>query len=332
MRDAALVDRQLLSLLRRTSRSFYLSVRFLPRRIRLTIALAYLLARATDTIADANGVEPELRLELLGAISESFKRELTRLEPVPLAAVAKESIGAERELLEQLPRVFRRFLSLPARHRRLVAEVVRTIVRGQSLDLERFELQSGLQSLRNDQELAEYTYLVAGSVGRFWTELCLLEWANYSTIADEEIVSLGIGFGQGLQLINILRDLPADLQNGRCYLPVADPVEVAANPAVADGEFRRWRRRATELMNEGWTYVRSIRPVRVRFACALPILIGLRTLGLLQSVEAVRPGLKVARPEVYRLICLAGLAAAVPLLGNAIFQRELLPLVCRDEA
>ena len=40
------------SLLRQVSRSFYLSLAVLPRSLREPIGLAYLLARAADTIAD----------------------------------------------------------------------------------------------------------------------------------------------------------------------------------------------------------------------------------------------------------------------------------------
>ena len=33
------------------------------------------------------------------------------------------------------------------------------------------------------------------------------------------MLALGRRFGQGLQMVNILRDLPDDLAQGRCYLP-----------------------------------------------------------------------------------------------------------------
>ena len=58
-------EAELLTLLKGVSRSFYLSVRFLPRRIRMAIALGYLLARASDTIADTNQLPPAERIEFL---------------------------------------------------------------------------------------------------------------------------------------------------------------------------------------------------------------------------------------------------------------------------
>src|SRR5437667_11202004 len=50
-------------ILRSVSRSFYLSIRFLPAQLRQPIALAYLLARATDTIADTTGIYGLMRIE-----------------------------------------------------------------------------------------------------------------------------------------------------------------------------------------------------------------------------------------------------------------------------
>src|ERR1700760_3969843 len=58
-------EAELWALLRGVSRSFYLSVRFLPGRIRTAIALGYLLARASDTIADTNQLPPAERIDLL---------------------------------------------------------------------------------------------------------------------------------------------------------------------------------------------------------------------------------------------------------------------------
>jgi farnesyl-diphosphate farnesyltransferase len=59
-------------LLKRVSRSFYITLRLLPEQVRETIALAYLLARISDTEAD--GASSPAERELL-----SRKEELTKL-------------------------------------------------------------------------------------------------------------------------------------------------------------------------------------------------------------------------------------------------------------
>ena len=58
------------SILRAVARSFYLSIRFLPTRLREPVALGYLLARSTDTVADTATVPVKTRIETLGRLSE----------------------------------------------------------------------------------------------------------------------------------------------------------------------------------------------------------------------------------------------------------------------
>ena len=68
----------------------------------------------------------------------------------------------------------------------------------------------------------DYAYRVAGSVGEFWTEICLEHAFEASAEMKEELMSSGVRFGKALQLINILRDIPEDLEIGRCYIPTDD--------------------------------------------------------------------------------------------------------------
>ena len=53
------------SILEGTSRSFYLSLKELPRAIRPQVSLLYMLARTSDTIADSEGGEPKELMEAL---------------------------------------------------------------------------------------------------------------------------------------------------------------------------------------------------------------------------------------------------------------------------
>jgi farnesyl-diphosphate farnesyltransferase len=202
--------------------------------------------------------------------------------------------------------------------------VLAKIIHGQTFDIERFESKPGIHGLADDSELEEYTYLVAGSVGEFWTKICLLEWSNYARLRAEEMLVLGKDFGKGLQLVNILRDYPVDLQAGRSYLPVSNLHEIALDPALAGPERARWHQRASGYLEEAWRYVRGVRPWRVRFACALPVFIGVRTLGLLCVAPGNQSGLKVSRSEVRRLMVWAAGVAIFrflePVAYRAIFR------------
>jgi farnesyl-diphosphate farnesyltransferase len=316
---------ELFALLKGGSRSFYISVRFLPRRIRSAIAIGYLLARASDTIADTNQLPPAERIAFLkGFLVSVANRKLET--PLDLAAfLTAQPDGPEKLLLANIDRVFDCLSDIPQAHRELLNEVLRKIIHGQTLDIQRFESRLGISALPDDTALEEYTYLVAGCVGEFWTKICLLEWPNYARLPAEEMLGLGKDFGKGLQLVNILRDYPADLQAGRSYLPVANLEEIAFNPTLGRSEWERWRQKACGYLEKAWKYVDAVRPWRVRFACAMPVFIGIRTLMLLGDTPENRAGIRVSRSEVRRLMFWAAGVALFRFLEPVAYRMILAP-------
>jgi farnesyl-diphosphate farnesyltransferase len=304
------MDPELWQILKAVSRSFYLSIRFLPDRIRPAIALGYLLARASDTIADANSLAAGDRLQILNQLRAQLFNMDGDLEHGLKDCAQQQRDGAERILLERLNKILAFARRLPETDQGLLLEVLRSIMRGQILDIERFELVSSLRALRSPEELEEYIYLVAGSVGEFWTKLSLYAWTRYSRMPAEKIILLGTQYGKGLQLVNILRDYPQDRQLGRSYLPAHGAL--SEDPNVAEPIFQEWRSVAQRHLESGAQYVRAIRPIRVRFACALPVLIGMETLAKMKTTPSPGQKIKVFRGRVYWLMLLSLLIAAVP--------------------
>ena len=100
-----------------------------------------------------------------------------------------------------------------------IRKVVKIITEGQAWDLRRFAGESVVRLLE-DEELETYAYQVAGSVGEFWTEIGFLcSDEGFSRENRSTLRKWGANYGKGLQLVNILRDVPEDLASGRCYLP-----------------------------------------------------------------------------------------------------------------
>jgi farnesyl-diphosphate farnesyltransferase len=307
------------TLLGRVSRSFYLSLAILPRAVRPTIALAYLFARAADTIADTRLIERSARIEHLETLRAQLDAaEAGRLEQIIRAVAGSQAMPAERELLERLPGCFAAYRALPADDRERVKRLLMTIIQGMTEDLRLFpgEDEDKLQALETRGDLDRYTYLVAGCAGEFWTDVHAAHRPRLRRWDVEESRGLGIRFGQGLQLTNILRDLPRDLRQGRCYLPRQDLKRVGLLPRdlLDPGAAPTLRPLLIELLGvvldryeAGWQYTLSI-PVaefRMRLACAWPLLIGLRTLALLVETPTwLDPAvtLKVPRAGVYGLI------------------------------
>ena len=304
------MDPELWQLLQGVSRSFYLSIRFLPVTIQPAIALGYLMARASDTIADANSLAAADRLQILNQLRSQLFTIDASLRRGLKDCAEQQPKGPERQLLERVEPVLECVSRLPPNDQKLLLEVLRDIMWGQILDIERFELASSLRALRSPDELEEYTYLVAGSVGEFWTKICLQAWSKYSRANDQEIIKLGVEYGKGLQLVNILRDYPHDVQLGRSYLPVAGAL--STDLKVAEPLFQEWRAIAQRYLESGAKYVRSIRPIRVRFACALPVLIGIETLDKMKIVPPLGQKVKVSRLRVYWLMLLSLAIAAIP--------------------
>lgn len=292
-------------LLASVSRSFYLSIKVLPASVRRVIALGYLLARASDTIADTLQVPLAARLENLDA----FRRSITESRLGGLPCLINPSHPGERLLLKRLPECLNWLEELGEKDRADIRSVLEDIIHGQELDVQRFSDPDKIASLKTAAELDEYTYLVAGCVGKFWTRVSLRHLKNYSRLDEEALCRLGVNFGKGLQLINILRDLPEDLRAGRCYLPCDElggiaPETLLASPGPARPAVERWQDQAAEWLADGRRYIEAIKPFRMRYACILPWKIGTETLLRLQKTPALESAarIKVPRSEVRKIM------------------------------
>ena len=309
-------DELLTSLLRDVSRSFYLTMRMLPSPVRRQISLAYLLARTTDTIADTEMADVSSRLQILAALRERIRGRDSA--PLPLAQLrGRQGLPAERMLLERCEDSLRLLLELDQADGRLVRDVLEVIISGQELDLKRFGAAAGdhIVALQTAEELDDYTYRVAGCVGEFWTKMCAVHLWPGAGLEGESLTRQGVRFGKGLQLVNILRDLPQDLRKGRCYVPwqLLTAAGLAPTDLLSAQNEARFRPAYDPLLAlaeghlaAGWEYTGSLpkRQVRLRLACAWPVLIGARTLRKLRQenvLDATRR-VKVSRPEVRALI------------------------------
>ena len=295
-------------LLRDVSRSFYLTLRVLPEAIRPQVALAYLLARASDTIADTEAVPREQRLGILRQMQQAVRKKAAI--PAIEEIAERQMLPAEKVLLEQFGYCILALDACLPEDNNLIAELLQIIISGQIFDLERFpgESERELAALSNDDELDRYTYMVAGCVGEFWTKMCVAHLPDLCDWNLPRMCELGVRFGKGLQLVNVLRDMPKDLRIGRCYLPVPDPQALLdpANFETVKPTYHRWLDIAVAHLDAGWEYTLAIprRQARLRLACIWPIWIGLKTIARLRLANPLDPTrrIQVSRVEVYWLM------------------------------
>jgi farnesyl-diphosphate farnesyltransferase len=113
--------------------------------------------------------------------------------------------------------VLRDFGALPLAARVAVRRHLIRSVEGMKKFVRRSDQQNRL-TLSDIADLREYCYSVAGIVGEMLTELYLLDRPELAASA-KELRERAASFGEGLQLVNILKDAPSDAQEGRVYLP-----------------------------------------------------------------------------------------------------------------
>jgi farnesyl-diphosphate farnesyltransferase len=192
-----------------------------------------------------------------------------------------------------------------------ICALLEKITHGQMLDLRRFDNPAEVRALQTAADLDEYTYLVAGCVGEFWTRLCFRHVRDFASLVQAEMLALGRRYGMGLQLINILRDTGSDLRTGRCYFPEDElhavdlsPEQILSDPDRFQPIYQRWIEKAQNGLESGMQYSCAIRNRRVRAATVLPALIGARTLTLLREAgsSALQRSVKIPRSDVRRMI------------------------------
>ncbi|UDG82294.1 phytoene/squalene synthase family protein [Candidatus Vallotia cooleyia] len=333
-------------LLKSVSRSFYLTLCVLPTKMREPVALAYLLARAADTIADTPLIDHPLRpkmLSILRAYMNGDKQNHGLLfHEITKQLAVQEQHSDELILLASLEPALIILQNLDARDREAVCTIVSMLVRGMEFDLNTFPHENSGQivALSTWNELDEYTYMVGGCVGEFWTEM-IYRHLPRALIGDSvSILELGVRFGRALQLTNVLRDCAKDLRIGRCYLPSTMLKRYGLTPqdmlsAQVAGRARpvmqELVRHALDQFYDAIDYTLAIRrsSLRLRLACLWPIAIGLKTLLLLvNSVDWLTPNSadKIRRRHIYSIIAISITLVGSNTLLRAWMQQLITPI------
>ena len=310
---AVLVNAKIDKLLETTSRSFYPTLKYLPKKIRGQIGLLYLLARLADTIADSKHGETDVLLDLLNKYNDVAQGRSTKLPDFnDLAEI--QTNPHEAELLMNAEDVIEGLSEYEEGDRQRILECLEIIVGGQVLDLQRFgpaKEGGNISSLKTNEELDDYAYRVAGCVGTFWSKMSLAHLMTLSPEKEKLFLEKGIQFGKALQMINILRDIPEDLRFGRCYIPSEALAEHGLEPEDILGDsnlevFRPLYDSYLDLTNvhlEAATdYIRMLpdKQFRLKASCMLPVLIGQRTVTLLRTGNILDSNerIKVTRDEI----------------------------------
>jgi farnesyl-diphosphate farnesyltransferase len=314
-------------LLKSTARTLYLSAKILPRDMRRAFYCAYLLCRAADSIADTELIESGLRLRLIKDYPRMIQTQDAKMLTAFFAAVPRGARmhAAEQTLLNNLDICLKAYNTLPPARREMILDVAAAVCRAMEQDLSYFPArESGLiKALQSDAQTIEYCDDMGGRPGVFWAQL-LLDGGR-----DEDFINNGRRIGRALQITNIMRDIAADTEAGRCYLPFTDLTNAGLMPQdLADKKnyeklrpvIFKWIDYGVENLLAAPDFMAKIprHKLGARAAVAWPALWCLDTLFLLATAKNLLD--KTQRVKISKkIIYLTILASPLYCLSNSLF-------------
>jgi farnesyl-diphosphate farnesyltransferase len=313
------------------SRTFALSILALPPALREPIGIAYLLCRIVDSVEDADRRRAlfdafDALLEDDGADPAGFERAFQ---------VGIEVSDAERTLCRRAGATFRRFRALPAPKREAIRPSVREMSRGMRMYSARADAEGAIR-IRDVADLERYCYYVAGTVGELLTALFEQETPSLDGATRDELRTLAVPFGLGLQLVNIVKDVVEDATRGVCYLPMdvlakhgtsverlLEPEERAKGRAAL-AEVCALGRRHLEAATRYTLLWPASEGASVRTFCAGPLALALATLlEVERGADALVPGRepKINKALVAELLAGTRRAADADASLKRLFER-----------
>lgn len=267
--NQAKLEKEAMRVLKETSRTFYIPITLLKRPLKLTVGSAYLCMRAIDEIEDHETMDATIKIALLQKTKslleadEAFNREAYETLVAPYRTELPEVTLRLADWIDVCPEG-------------IVGKVQASTA----------EMAGGMADwvekdwvIHTKEDLDNYTYYVAGLVGVMLSDI----WKWYDgTETDHD---LAIGFGRGLQAVNILRNQDEDYEErGVRFIP-----EGWTRDDVFD-----YARNNLQL---GEAYLKDIHTRTITLFCKIPLRLAIRTLKALESGKE-----KMSRNEVEEVV------------------------------
>lgn len=257
------------SVLKQTSRTFYIPINSLPGDLKKAVASAYLCMRAIDDIEDSELLDSKTKAQLLRNVSLNLQSQQYDHEQDRFAA----ELGYYSD---RLPEVSMRIQEWSLLAPRAIAPRIWDATAAMA-DRMAYWAENDWQ-INTKADLDRYTFSVAGAVGLLLSDI----WAWYDgTKTDRE---QAIGFGRGLQAVNIIRNREEDLSRGVDFFPNG-----------WDGAMmQEYTRSQLQLAN---LYIESLGASPALNFCRIPLTLAYATLDAIASGKE-----KLSRKDVLSLV------------------------------
>lgn len=312
------------------SRTFAACIGLLPQPVAHQVLVAYLLCRIADTIEDTADLAVEDKERLLAAFSAALA---DGAEPPGLRAAFAGPRSDDELLTRESAAVLREMLRLGGPAAAAIRPWVAEMCQGMAgfARAHAGARPGRLESLATLDDLDRYCWYVAGTVGHLLTELFRLHEPRIDQARFERLKQLATGFGLGLQLTNIIKDVADDRQRGWSFVPAAlcrehavepeallDPAQAAPAAAVMAALIARARGHLDQALEYCCTLPRSA--WRLRLFCLTPHYFAVQTLALAErDPRLLDPShkVKITRGQVRATIAITHLVAPSDTLVRA---------------
>lgn len=261
-----IIAKDALNVLKETSRTFFIPISRLPGELQDAVMSGYLCLRAIDEVEDHPRLDNCTKATLLRSISHTLQTTFTPDDFNTKLAPYKQ------ELPEVTLRVGEWALLAPLSVAPRVWEATATMADRMAQWAENGWI------VRTEADLDRYTFGVAGSVGLLLSDL----WAWYNGTQSNRVHA--VGFGRGLQAVNILRNHAEDVARGVEFFPTGWQVE----------DMDAYARRNLALAD---AYTSALPPGPVLDFCALPLALAYATLDSLARGDG-----KLSRSNVLQIV------------------------------
>jgi farnesyl-diphosphate farnesyltransferase len=249
-----------------TSRTFYIPIIQLPPGLQEAVTSAYLCMRAVDEIEDHPQLPSKVKVNLLRSISLILQKPFSD-------AHLMDVFHQYKSLLPEVTLRLGDWIKLsPSSIGPSILNSTATMSKGMA------DWVSKEWRIKNEDDLDEYTFYVAGLVGKLLSDL----WMWYDGIETDR--DLAVSFGRGLQVVNIIRNRSEDLSRGVNFFPDGWELEdmfsyARRNLAMADA------------------YLKDIKTGPISNFCKIPLTLAHGTLDALAAGEE-----KLSRAAVVELV------------------------------
>ncbi len=313
-------------LLKKVSRTLYLSFSILPEQVKRRLSAGYLVCRAMDSVADNSFLSSCDKLEILRLF-----HKLIFTEPDQLCLKLKSCAGSlkdawEQKLLSEFDLVARSAAGFAENEREALLTLIRGVAMGMETDLSFFGSGGEIKALPREKDLILYCRRIGGVPGLYWHSV----YNDYLSgkIGDKEIKKAAYNIGEALQLTNIVKDIKEDLLRGRCYFPEAQLNErgLAASDLLREEKYpafrpvlSSWILRAVDLLDSCEQFVLALdkNHFALRAAVIWPVYWAMDTLHEAAISNPLCKKVKIGKKKIYSTF----FKTPSLLLSNSVFQR-----------